>query len=163
MKASAIRDQLREMGVPSDRAAWAAQEYGDEAPTPTRRALKMIEREARKIRIETERRKFKLWCKASSLPIPTFEHYFAKPERQYRFDVAWVEERVALEINGGIWRKGGGAHQGRGHLRDMDKLNLAQTKGWTVAQFTPQQCYTLTMSETIRELLRAAGTPKETR
>lgn len=159
MKASAIRDRLRELGVPSDRAIWAANQYGDEeSPTPTKRALQAIEREAKRIRIETERRKFKLWCKASSLPLPTFEHYFAKPERNYRFDVAWVEEQVALEINGGIWRKGGGAHTGRGHLRDMDKLNLAQKKGWQVAQFTPQQLYTVTMAETIREMLHQRET-----
>ena len=76
-------------------------------------------------------------------PVPEREVRF-DPARRYRFDYAWPaidpwRHKVALEVQGGIWRKKGGAHTGTGHLRDMEKLNLAQTQGWTVLQLTPQQ------------------------
>lgn len=60
--------------------------------------------------------------------------YMAIPGRRYRFDFAFVPERVLVEIQGGVWN--GGAH-GRptGITRDMNKLNQAQIHGWKVLQF----------------------------
>lgn len=155
MTGNTIRRKLRDLGVPVERASWAATKYGDAAPTPL--VLRMLEREGQRAKRETERRKFRLWCSANDLPLPTFEFYFAKPDRDFRFDVAWVDECVALEINGGIWRKGGGAHTGRGHLRDMTKLNLAQGLGWRVAQVTPEKLYSDLTLLTLRALIVAAS------
>lgn len=57
----------------------------------------------------------------------------------WRFDFAFPTASLAIEQQGGIWRKKGGAHTGTGHLRDMAKLNAAQQMGWCVLQYTPQQ------------------------
>jgi very-short-patch-repair endonuclease len=81
---------------------------------------------------------FGIQLHAADFPAPECEYRF-HPTRKWKFDFAWPKERVAIEVNGGIWRKGGGAHQGKGHLRDMEKMNEAQVNGWKVFQFTPEQ------------------------
>ena len=60
--------------------------------------------------------------------------FAAIPGRKFRFDFAFVQERLLIEVQGGVWN--GGAH-GRptGITRDMDKLNQAQIHGWKVLQF----------------------------
>ena len=75
---------------------------------------------------------------ATSVPWPTLEFRFHET-RKWRFDLAWESVKLAVEIDGGIWRRGGGAHTGTGHLRDMEKSNEAQLLGWRVFHFTPQQ------------------------
>lgn len=58
--------------------------------------------------------------------------------KDYRYDVAFPEKRVAVEINGSVWQKGG-HNTGKGLIRDYDKLNQAQLLGWQVYVFTPDQ------------------------
>lgn len=87
-------------------------------PTPTDRALLA--------QVET-----------AGMPEPVREHRF-HPIRQWRFDFAWPEYRVALEIEGGIWT-GGGHTRGRGYREDMEKYNEAALHGWIVLRFTPKQ------------------------
>lgn len=62
-----------------------------------------------------------------------------KPEREYkfhstrrwRFDFAWPDSMVAVEVEGAIFT--GGRHsRGAGMLKDMEKYNTAATMGWTV-------------------------------
>lgn len=60
------------------------------------------------------------------------EYRFAPP-RRYRFDFAWPAERVAVEIDGGTWKPGGGRH---GRDVDREKLNLAAVSGWRVLRFS---------------------------
>jgi len=145
VKRDTIFRQLRAFvpPVPIDRARAAAAKYGDDTNplSDTQKAQKAIAREARRIAVEFERRKFRLWCQRNDLPLPVFEYLFAKPERAFALDIAWVPEMFAIEVQGGIWRKGGGAHTGKGHLRDMEKLNLAQQLGWYVAQIVPADTY----------------------
>lgn len=81
-----------------------------------------------------------LLCKVHGLPVPEAEHQF-HPPRRFRFDWSWqppaAKRKVALEINGGVWTFGRHT-RGKGYLRDMEKLNLAQMDGWIVLQCTPQ-------------------------
>lgn len=60
------------------------------------------------------------------------------PERRWRFDYAWPNWRVAVEIEGGIWNRG--AHvRGAHFLSDCEKYNSAGKIGWRVFRFSPQQ------------------------
>lgn len=97
--------------------------------------------------------------KACGLPVPVCEHRFAPP-RRWRFDYAWPELLVALEVEGGIWT--GGRHtRGAGFLNDINKYNRAALLGWTVVRCTPK---TLLAQETIAmmdELLALAYARKE--
>ena len=93
---------------------------------------------------------FKTWCKAYDFPEPTPEYQFLDG-RKWRFDWCWPTYGIAVEINGGIFRKGGGAHTGMGHLRDMEKFNAAQIEGYIVLQFTPQQIASGEAATTIKD------------
>lgn len=82
------------------------------------------------------------------------EHQFMT-DRKFAFDIAWVDVRLAVEIEGGIYGKPskrcpvckrasvGGHSSVSGILRDIEKGNLAIIAGWTVLRATPQQLTTL--------------------
>lgn len=55
--------------------------------------------------------------------------------RDWRFDIAIVDRKIAIEIEGGIWN--GGRHtRGAGFNDDCRKYNCAQVNGWMVLRFT---------------------------
>jgi very-short-patch-repair endonuclease len=70
----------------------------------------------------------------ADLPIPEREYVFAKP-RKWRFDFAWPEQRVAVEVNGGRYAFAGGRHSGED---DLEKIRRAGALGWRVLPVTPQ-------------------------
>jgi hypothetical protein len=69
------------------------------------------------------------------LPEPVLEYRF-HPERRWRFDIAWPDKKIAIEIQGGVWTHGKHS-RGKGQINDMKKLNAAQAMGWKVFQVTP--------------------------
>ena len=71
--------------------------------------------------------------KALRLPEPVTEYRF-HPTRLWRFDYAWPERRIALEVEGGIWSAGRHT-RGSGFRRDMDKYNEAGRLGWRVFRY----------------------------
>lgn len=76
-----------------------------------------------------------LQIKAHGLPIPDRELAF-HPTRRWRFDFAWPEFMVAVEVDGGVWT--GGRHtRGKGFEADAEKLNAAAALGWRVFRYTP--------------------------
>lgn len=78
---------------------------------------------------------FDALCLANGIPAPSREVRFHSV-RMWRFDYAWPDLRVALEIEGGIWT--GGAHgRGTGIARDIEKYNYAGAMGWVVLRCTP--------------------------
>lgn len=93
-------------------------------------------------------------CKAAGLPVPVAEHRFAAP-RRWRFDWAWLEPRVALEIQGGLFT--GGRHsRGPALLQEHEKLNRAAALGWRVVFVIPRQCVT---GEAVLLVEAALGAP----
>ncbi|MGH7171885.1 MAG: hypothetical protein ACRELF_06940 [Gemmataceae bacterium] len=71
---------------------------------------------------------------AAGLPPPCREFRFAPP-RRWRFDYAWPDRRLALEIEGGTYS--GGRHvRGKGYEADCEKYNAAALAGWTVLRVT---------------------------
>lgn len=71
---------------------------------------------------------------AAGVAAPEREVVFAPP-RRWRFDFAWPERRVAVEVEGGTW-VGGGHSRGRGFASDVDKYNAAVLGGWRVLRVT---------------------------
>ena len=70
--------------------------------------------------------------------LPKTEYRFLK-KRRFRFDFAWPDRMIAMEVEGGVWMKGGGGHTtGKGYTRDLEKYNLATLHGWEVYRFTTQ-------------------------
>lgn len=73
---------------------------------------------------------------ALKLPLPVTEHRF-HPERRWRFDAAWPELKLALEIEGGVYVLG--AHTRGAHFEsDCEKYAEALTLGWRVLRITPR-------------------------
>ena len=78
---------------------------------------------------------FALWLNTSEgdgIPAPELEYRFAPP-RRWRFDFAWPAHKVAVEIEGIVYREGGGRHQrGAGFVADCEKYEAALLNGWRV-------------------------------
>lgn len=57
--------------------------------------------------------------------------------RRWRFDFAWPSVKFAVEVQGGIWLGGRGAHtSAKGRERDCEKGNEAALAGWRVVSVT---------------------------
>src|SRR5438309_1871690 len=66
-------------------------------------------------------------------PVPEFKFH---PSRRWRIDWAFPEQRVALEVEGGVWT--GGRHvRGSGYLKDLEKYNELAARGWRLVRTTP--------------------------
>jgi len=95
-------------------------------PQPARR------RAPRRVESALEAR-FAQYRKYFGLPLPVREYRFAPP-RRWRFDFAWPEKRVAVEIEGGIFSMGRHT-RGQGFLADAEKYNRAAMLGWCVLRY----------------------------
>lgn len=87
----------------------------------------------------------------SNLPEPSHEYKF-HPTRKWRFDYAWPEHKLALEVDGGIWTQGRHT-RGSGRLNDMEKFNHAAMLGWRILYVTPQQLCTVQTADMIRKAM----------
>lgn len=77
-----------------------------------------------------------LWLRLrpKELPLPVAEYRFAPP-RRWRFDRAFVELKVGIELEGGVYVRG--RHQRpEGFKADVEKYNAAALAGWLVLRFT---------------------------
>ena len=76
---------------------------------------------------------FALHCRVEFHPVNQPEReYLFHPTRQWRFDFAFPEEKIAVEIEG--W----GRHQSfSGFEDDCEKYNSAAKLGWRVFRYTP--------------------------
>ena len=90
-------------------------------------------------------------CKAMGLLAPESEHRFAPP-RKWRFDFAWVNAKIALEIDGGTWTKSR-HHHGTGLIKDREKLNAAAIAGWRVIRCGPEDVESGAVYELIRQAI----------
>jgi very-short-patch-repair endonuclease len=57
-------------------------------------------------------------------------------QRKWRFDIAFVKEQVAVEVEGGVYQYGR-HNRASGYLKDIDKYNTAAALGWRLLRFTP--------------------------
>lgn len=60
------------------------------------------------------------------------------PGRRFRFDFAFPDHMLAVEIDGGTWVQGR-HNRPQGYAKDCEKLNLAVLNGWRVLRFTADQ------------------------
>jgi very-short-patch-repair endonuclease len=69
---------------------------------------------------------------------PGVLEYRFHPIRRWRFDAAFPEKMIAVEIDGGAFV--GGRHtRGAGFRNDCEKFNAANLLGWNVYRFLPEQ------------------------
>ena len=83
-------------------------------------------------------REFAFQLIAAGFPKPETEYKF-HPTRKWRIDLCYPGVRLALECQGGIWMKGGGAHSRPANIeRDIEKHNALVMAGWTLLLVTPK-------------------------
>lgn len=71
-----------------------------------------------------------------SLPLPVAEHPF-HPVRKWRWDYAWPDLLIAVDIQGGTFSRRRGRHsRGAGQIGDHEKMNAATLLGWRFLQFS---------------------------
>ena len=100
---------------------------------------------------DSERSAFLAACAVAGLPAPVWEWEFARPERNWAFDYAWPEARIALEVQGGVFSFG--RHTtGEGFARDMEKWNAAVALGWFVVFCIPGEKNRVQLTKKRREL-----------
>jgi hypothetical protein len=95
--------------------------------------------------------------KQERLPKPNTEHFF-HPTRKWRFDAAYVEEKIAIEVEGGTgWKRDGTSRHltPSGFREDVEKYNAAAILGWCVIRLTPAMLRDGTGLETIARALKA--------
>lgn len=93
----------------------------------------------RKRRKET-RPYFQLLCallRPLGIPDPKAEYRFSA-DRLWRFDFAWPNAKLALEIDGGLFVNGG-HNRGAALLKQYEKSNAAEIAGWTILRYSPEQ------------------------
>lgn len=76
------------------------------------------------------------------------EHRF-HPVRRWRFDYASPDIKVAVEIDGGVFRYGRHNHP-TGYISDMEKLDEAASMGWLVLRFITDDKFKRSTIDTIR-------------
>jgi len=70
----------------------------------------------------------------AGLPYPLREYKFS-PTRRWKFDFAYPDQKIAIEVEGGTWI--GGRHsRGEGFQKDCEKYNTATLMGWRILRFT---------------------------
>jgi len=97
----------------------------------------------------------RLFCAGRGLPAPAAEYHFARP-RRFRFDLCWMEQRVAMEIQGGIWNRGHHV-RGKGYEDDCEKAMLAVSLGWRLLPATPGQIRSGLALSYLEKILRGAA------
>lgn len=89
------------------------------------------------------------------LPRPVSEFRF-HPERRWRFDFAFPDLLVAVEVEGGVHTKGRHV-RGYGFEQDAEKYNEAAIMGWLVVRLTGSM---IKSGEGIRYVERAVASRK---
>lgn len=87
-------------------------------------------RQKRKSKLEE---KFMLLINENGIDVPVREYKFC-PERRWRLDFAWIDCKLGVEIDGGVWSNGR-HNRGSGFIKDMEKLNMAVKLGWKVLRY----------------------------
>ncbi len=79
---------------------------------------------------------FLLELEAHGVDVPVREYAFAAElGRRFRFDFAWPDKKIYVEIEGGVWVSGR-HNRAYGFIRDAEKYNLATLLGWRGLRFT---------------------------
>jgi hypothetical protein len=102
--------------------------------------------------IEPDAARFMALLDKLGMARPVQEHRF-DGVRRWRFDYAWPVQKVALEVEGGVWT--GGRHtRGAGFVADMEKYNAATVQGWRVLRCTPDTLCAAATLANLRMLLK---------
>lgn len=81
---------------------------------------------------------------------PEREHFFMPDQCDFRFDFAWPEIKLAIEVDGA----GYGHQRIAGRIRDMEKINAAIELGWKVLVYPTSRVDSRNRRELIVEQIK---------
>lgn len=84
------------------------------------------------------------------LKIELVKEFRFHPKRLWRFDYAFPQLKIAIEVEGGVWTKGRHT-RGSGFTKDMEKYNAAAVQGWTLIRVTPKNLIKKSTADLIRQ------------
>jgi len=91
----------------------------------------------------------------AKLEAPVPEHRVC-PERRFRFDWAWPDRKLALEVDGAVWVNGRHS-RGSGIQTDCEKFSIAAIHGWRVMRVTTDMVRSGKALHLIEQALKAAA------
>jgi len=91
-----------------------------------------------------------LWAIVGLNPVAEYKFH---PTRKWRFDWAFVDEKIAVEQEGAIWVQGRHT-RGSGFVKDMEKYNEAARLGWRIFRFQPGDFKKYIAQQYMAEVLR---------
>lgn len=72
------------------------------------------------------------------LKLKAEKEYRFHPIRKWKMDYAIPSIMVGVEVEGGLWKEGGGRHnRAAGFIADMEKYNTATAMGWRIFRILP--------------------------
>lgn len=83
---------------------------------------------------------FKLQLRAAKLIGGCKCEYQFHGERKWRFDFAWPDMKLAIEVEGGTTQNGR-HNRADGYEKDCEKYNTATAMGWTLFRFTAKMIH----------------------
>lgn len=119
-----------------------------------RKKVKRAKTARSQYRVSPLEERFDIQIRALRLPLPQIEYRF-HDTRRWRFDYAWPERRLAVEIEGGTWVRGRHS-RGAGMRSDAEKYNTASLMGWTVLRFTGDMVKDGSALDTVKKALQGA-------
>jgi very-short-patch-repair endonuclease len=90
--------------------------------------------------------------KSEKIPIPEIEYKFSK-ERKWRADYCWINEKIILEVEGGVWVNGRHTSS-KGFLADIEKYNAAVCLGYKLIRVIPDKLLKIDTLNMIKQLLK---------
>jgi hypothetical protein len=90
---------------------------------------------------------------AADLPRPEREFRF-HPTRRWRFDFAWPDRLLAVEVMGGVWSQGRHT-RGAGYTSDCQKQCEAVVRGWRILNVTGSMIQDGSALDYLTQLLKA--------
>jgi len=96
---------------------------------------------------------FALHCRAMRLG-PVREYEFVEG-RKWRFDFAWPDQMIGVEIEGGTAFGKSRHSRGQGFVNDCSKYNAAARLGWRVFRYTTEMVAAGTAIDEVKALLGA--------
>lgn len=82
-------------------------------------------------------------------PVP---EYLFHEQRKWRFDYCWPEQKIVLEVEGGIFIQGRHS-RGAGMKEDFDKYNEAAIYGYRIVKVIPTELCSFTTISLLRRIL----------
>jgi hypothetical protein len=92
----------------------------------------------------------------AGIPAPVAEFKF-HPVRKWRMDFCWLDRKLALEIQGGIFSNGRHS-RGAAMLKEWEKLNTAAGMGYRLLYCQPSDCIKAATIDAIKTALNYSTT-----